>query len=159
MAIRKRAPQAKVPADAVEIGSDKLYFKIGEVAEIVGVPAYVLRYWETEFKAIKPQKSRTQQRVYRRNDVAMLLRIKHLLYEKKFTIAGARSQLKEKPEACEVAAPNGIYVARQSVAKLRAVLDETQELLEAADRRDRAAADPAMLVRKAGGAMAVMEAE
>ena len=59
------AAAAKGEPDDLDLGSDKLYFKIGEVAEIVGVPAYVLRYWESEFKAIRPQKSRTQQRVHR----------------------------------------------------------------------------------------------
>ncbi|MFY0541547.1 MerR family transcriptional regulator [Nannocystis pusilla] len=89
---RTRARAKKVSATAgPDLGSDKLYFKIGEVAQIVGVPAYVLRYWETEFKVIRPQKSRTQQRVYRRRDVETLLKIKHLLYAKKFTIAGRAS--------------------------------------------------------------------
>lgn len=72
---------------------DKIYFKIGEVAEIVGVEPYVLRYWETEFPALKPSKSRSQQRLYRKRDVELLLKIKRLLYEEQFTIAGAKKQL------------------------------------------------------------------
>lgn len=72
---------------------DKIYFKIGEVAEIVGVEPYVLRYWETEFAALKPSKSRSQQRLYRKRDVELLLRIKKLLYEDMYTIAGAKKQL------------------------------------------------------------------
>ncbi len=75
---------------------DKAYFRIGEVARILGVKPYVLRYWESEFKAIRPQKSRSQQRLYRRRDVELLLRIKHLLYEERFTIAGARRKLREE---------------------------------------------------------------
>jgi DNA-binding transcriptional MerR regulator len=75
---------------------DKAYFRIGEVARILGVKPYVLRYWESEFKAIRPQKSRSQQRLYRRRDVELLLRIKRLLYEEKFTIAGARRKLREE---------------------------------------------------------------
>ncbi|MBW1849855.1 MAG: MerR family transcriptional regulator [Deltaproteobacteria bacterium] len=76
---------------------DKLYFKIGEVSSIVGIPAYVLRFWETEFKRVKPKRTPSGQRLYRKKDVELLLKIKHLLYEKKFTIQGARQHLKSKP--------------------------------------------------------------
>ena len=72
---------------------DKLYFKIGEVSELLGVEPYVLRYWETEFAVLSPKKSGTGHRLYRRKDVELLLRIKHLLYEKRFTIEGARQSL------------------------------------------------------------------
>src|SRR5438034_5803010 len=72
---------------------DKLYFKIGEVSELLGVEPYVLRYWETEFSALSPKKSGTGHRLYRRKDVELLLKIKHLLYEKRFTIDGARQHL------------------------------------------------------------------
>jgi len=72
---------------------DKLFFKIGEVCEIVGVQAHVLRYWETEFPTLQPQKNRSGQRTYRRKDVEMALRIKELLYEEGFTIAGAKRKL------------------------------------------------------------------
>src|SRR6202012_1415153 len=75
---------------------DKLYFRIGEVSELLGVEPYVLRYWETEFNALSPKKSGTGHRLYRRKDVELLLRIKHLLYEKKFTIEGARQHLHEE---------------------------------------------------------------
>jgi len=74
---------------------DKLYFRIGEVAGIVGVEPHVLRYWETEFRAIKPEKSRRGQRVYSRQDVDMLLKVKELLYGHRYTIAGARQKLRE----------------------------------------------------------------
>ena len=73
---------------------DKFYFRIGEVSEIVDVPPYVLRFWETEFKQIKPKRTRAGQRMYRKQDVALVLRIKHLLYDVMYTIAGARRQLK-----------------------------------------------------------------
>ncbi len=73
----------------------KLYYRIGEVAQIVGVEAHVLRYWESEFRSIRPQKSRSGQRVYSRRDVERLLRVKELLYTQRFTIAGARRKLKE----------------------------------------------------------------
>jgi len=80
---------------------DKLYFKVGEVSAIVGVPAYVLRFWEAEFKKIKPKRSPSSQRMYRKSDVELILRIKHLLYEKKFTIQGAKQHLKTKPDEKE----------------------------------------------------------
>jgi len=73
---------------------DKLYFKIGEVAEIVGVKPYVLRYWETEFPEIAPGKSASKQRLYKRKEVELILRIRDLLYRDKFTIDGARKQIK-----------------------------------------------------------------
>jgi len=72
---------------------DKLYFKIGEVCEITGVQPHVLRYWETEFPQLAPEKNRAGQRVYKRRDIELILRIKKLLYEDKFTIAGARKRL------------------------------------------------------------------
>ncbi len=78
------------PARAIP---DKLFFKIGEVCELVGVQAHVLRYWETEFPMLQPQKNRAGQRTYRRKDVEMALRIKQLLYEEGFTIAGAKRKL------------------------------------------------------------------
>ena len=72
---------------------DKLYFKIGEVSDLLGVEPYVLRYWETEFSVLSPKKSGTGHRLYRRKDVELLLKIKFLLYEKRFTIEGARQSL------------------------------------------------------------------
>src|SRR3974390_1710543 len=78
---------------------DKLYFKIGEVSELLGVEPYVLRYWETEFPFLSPKKSGTGHRLYRRKDVELLLRIKHLLYEKRFTIEGARQTLQAEAKA------------------------------------------------------------
>lgn len=73
----------------------KLYYRIGEVSNIVGVEPHVLRYWETEFRSIRPQKSRKGQRIYSRKDVDKLLRVKDLLYTHGFTIAGARKRLRE----------------------------------------------------------------
>src|SRR6267142_5331121 len=75
---------------------DKLYFRIGEVSSLLGVETYVLRYWETEFPSLAPKKSGTGHRLYRRKDVELLLRIKHLLYEKRFTIDGARQFLRNE---------------------------------------------------------------
>ena len=78
---------------------DKLFFRIGEVSEIVGVEPYVLRYWESEFPALAPRKSSSGQRMFRRKDVELLLRIKHLLYDQKFTIEGARKALISEAKA------------------------------------------------------------
>src|SRR5437660_11462910 len=72
---------------------EKLFFKIGEVCDITGVQAHVLRYWESEFPMLAPQKNRAGQRTYRRRDVEMVLRIKELLYEDQYTIAGAKKRL------------------------------------------------------------------
>ena len=109
---------------------DKLYFRIGEVARLCRLPAYVLRFWETEFPQLKPVKSSTGQRMYRRRDVESVLRIKKLLYEDGFTIAGARGQLKEesKSERNQNALP---FPMRSSVnvAHLRHELREILHIL------------------------------
>jgi DNA-binding transcriptional MerR regulator len=84
-------PQQEIP--------NKLYFRIGDVAKLTGLKPYVLRYWETEFPAIGPKKSGTGQRLYRRKDVELILEIKHLLYEKRFTIEGARKAIERRPKA------------------------------------------------------------
>jgi DNA-binding transcriptional MerR regulator len=89
---------------------DKMYFRIGETADILGVKPYVLRYWETEFPDIKPVKSQSNQRLYKRRDVELLMAIKHLLYDEKFTINGARLHLKDLMKAqskTEAEAPDG----------------------------------------------------
>ncbi len=97
MAARKKSA-VKHKADEVLI-PDKLYFRIGEVASLCHLPAYVLRFWESEFPQLKPVKSGTGQRMYRRRDVESVLRIKQLLYEQGFTIAGARQQMRAEIKA------------------------------------------------------------
>ena len=74
---------------------DKLFFKIGEVADLANVEQHVLRYWEDEIDALKPTKNKSGQRLYQKKDVELVLEIKRLLYEEKFTIAGAKSKLKK----------------------------------------------------------------
>jgi len=74
---------------------DKLYFKIGEVCKITEVEPYILRYWESEFKLIKPYRTKSNQRLYRKKDVEAVLKIRKMLYEQKYTIAGAKKKLKE----------------------------------------------------------------
>src|SRR4051812_4237432 len=83
-----------LPTDASGI-PDKPYFKIGETARLCAVAPYVLRYWETEFRSLRPQKTKSQQRLYRKKDVELLLKIRHLLYDNRFTIEGARARLRE----------------------------------------------------------------
>ena len=98
--IRKRSGSSGGPgsSSAREI-PDKLYFRIGEVARLCEVPAYVLRFWESEFPQLKPNKGGTGQRLYRRRDVEMALRIKNLLYDEGYTIAGARQAFKAELRA------------------------------------------------------------
>lgn len=90
------AKKARLKKDDEIVIPDKLYFRIGEVAELCHLPTYVLRFWETEFPHLKPTKSSTGQRMYRRRDVENVIYIKHLLYDEGFTIAGARERLKQE---------------------------------------------------------------
>ena len=122
---------------AIQAGSpeipDKLYFKIGEVSEILGVEAYVLRYWETEFPQLAPKKSGTGHRLYRRKDVELLLRIKHLLYEKRFTIEGARQTLQGESRAAKPRAHKrgqAELFAENPLTDIRKELAEILELLK-----------------------------
>jgi len=98
-------PEIEGQDTPVEI-PDKLYFRIGEVSRLVGVPQYVLRFWESEFPALSPKKARGGHRLYRRKDVELLLEVKRLLYEKRYTIEGARKFLQSTPrKARQKAAP------------------------------------------------------
>ena len=106
-----------------QLPSEKLYFKIGEVAKIVGVKPYVLRYWETEFSFLRPGKTKSKHRLYRRKDVEALLRIKQLLHSERFTIEGARRQLKS-----EASAPRESKPASKQVQQLREIRDSLLDL-------------------------------
>jgi len=110
---------------------DKLYFRIGEVAKLCEVAPYVLRFWESEFPQLKPNKGGTGQRLYRRRDVEMALRVKTLLYDEGYTIAGARQYLKgelrsKEPQAVAVMEVASGATDSQKLQKLRA---EMQSLL------------------------------
>jgi DNA-binding transcriptional MerR regulator len=112
---------------------DKLYFRIGDVARICEVPAYVLRFWETEFSQLKPNKSGTGQRLYRKRDVELALHIKRLLYDEGYTIPGARQVF--QAEAREVrkknsapALPMPVVTSNAAVAGLDAVIKELRGL-------------------------------
>jgi DNA-binding transcriptional MerR regulator len=106
---------------------DKLYFKIGEVAKIVGVKPYVLRYWESEFSVIKPGKTRSKHRLYRRKDVETLLRIKDLLHHRRFTIEGARRQLRQDAAADTGGAAGGVEV--ETLREIRDALVQIRDSL------------------------------
>ena len=103
---------------------DKLFFKIGEVSDIAGVPAHVLRFWETEFRRIKPRRTESGQRLYRRQDVELLLYIKHLLHEKKFTIKGAKRYLRSHDD------PVPEKATRTVLEEIRAELKDIRDLLD-----------------------------
>jgi DNA-binding transcriptional MerR regulator len=111
----KTPEQAEIP--------DKLYFRIGEVSKIASVPTHVLRFWETEFKKIRPKRTPTGQRLYTQRDIRLILKIKHLLYDRRFTIEGARQHLgagsKTRPA-----------VNHKALGELRAELQDIRDLLD-----------------------------
>lgn len=116
---------------------NKLYFRIGDVSRLTGVKQHVLRFWESEFPTLHPKKSGTNQRLYRRKDVELVLEIKHLLYERRFTIEGARSHLQQqrqrgsKPAVVRPAARQAALFVEVSsdAARIRAVRAELLEVL------------------------------
>src|SRR3977135_652517 len=97
MSAPKNVPDPAAVGPSQEI-PDKLYFRIGDVAKLAGIKPYVLRFWESEFPSLGPKKSGTGHRLYRRKDVEQVLEIKRLLYEKRFTIEGARKFLDSRPK-------------------------------------------------------------
>jgi DNA-binding transcriptional MerR regulator len=109
---------------------DKLYFRIGDVAKLCEVPAYVLRFWESEFPQLKPHKGGTGQRLYRRRDVEMALRIKSLLYDQGYTIPGARQVFKSELKQKEPQLDLGIEVLTPDVdpRQLRKLQKDLREL-------------------------------
>lgn len=108
---------------------DKTYFRIGEVAKLVGVEPYVLRFWETEFKTMVPPKSRSKQRMYRRKDLETILVVKHLLYAERFTIEGARKRLIELQRAQKSGA---VEPPREGLARVREELLKLRRLVASA---------------------------
>ena len=113
---RDRVP-APISDAPVEV-PDRLYFRIGEVSTITGIPPYVLRYWESEFPNLQPKKSGGGQRLYRKRDVVTVLEIKKLLYQERYTVAGARRRLTERDERSRR------VEARAAVARIRTGLEE-----------------------------------
>lgn len=124
---------------------EKLFFKIGEVCELAGVQAHVLRYWESEFPTLAPQKNRAGQRVYRKRDVEMALRIKELLYEDQYTIAGAKKRLATEMRAGtrlkvvpadsgDEAADQPVLPELQTAPVISSLMDSTTASRSAAER-------------------------
>jgi DNA-binding transcriptional MerR regulator len=111
------AEQNSGPVPTQEI-PDKLYFRIGEVARLAGIKPYVLRFWETEFPSLGPKKSGTGHRLYRRKEVEMVLEIKRLLYEKRFTIEGARKYLETRGKTEPARTAKAVKPAKKAQAEL-----------------------------------------
>lgn len=108
---------------------EKLYYRIGEVSQITGVKPYVLRYWESEFRWMAPAKSRSKQRLYRKRDIEVIQLIKRLLYEERFTIAGARKKLRELGVGRALDAPQlEMALEDDPRAELRRIRSELQEI-------------------------------
>ena len=108
---------------------DKPYFKIGEVAELAGVEPYVLRYWETEFRTIRPEKTRSKQRLYRRKDVEAVMAIKHLLYDEGYRIDGAKRRLRElSGEAPSASAKLLAAELKKALGELEKIVDEDERM-------------------------------
>ncbi|MGE0787136.1 MAG: MerR family transcriptional regulator [Sandaracinaceae bacterium] len=114
---------------------DKLFFRIGEVADIVGVKPHVLRYWEAEFGVLRPMKTRGAHRQYRRRDVELAMRIKQLLHDEGYTIAGARQKMRELGEDRQSVPP--APKASREVALRAALLGAREELVELLEKLDR----------------------
>ena len=110
---------------------EKIYFKIGEVSEIVGVEPYVLRYWETEFDLLKPSKAPSKHRLYKKRDVELLLDIKRLLYTEGFTIEGARKKLREvkKEEKDQLKLPLTDQKYKSALIKVKKDLEALRKLV------------------------------
>jgi len=133
---RARSSSANRPAGGSSTEAaipDKLYFRIGEVSELTRTKAYVLRYWETEFPTLKPVKSKSGHRLYRRQDVEMVLEIKRLLYERGFTIEGARKQLSNHSEVS--AEQKALFRSTLDAAEWKAIRRELQSVLTMLSRR------------------------
>ncbi len=103
---------------------EKLYFRIGEVSTIAGVPSYVLRFWETEFPSVKPRRTDSGQRLYRRIDVERILLIKRLLHDKRFTIEGARQYLRRADRG---------YSREDLMAEMEAIHNELRTIRQLLD--------------------------
>ena len=113
----------------------KLYYSIGEVSELVNLKQYVLRYWETEFPMLRPQKNRAGNRKYRKKDIDLVLRIKNLLYNKKYTIAGAREKLRREQKGdINIETESNVH-SNEYKKLLSSIKIELQEILELLSRQ------------------------
>jgi DNA-binding transcriptional MerR regulator len=118
MSVSENTAASKPGSGAAQEIPDKLYFRIGEVARLAGIKPYVLRFWETEFPSLGPKKSGTGHRLYRRKEVEMALEIKRLLYEKRFTIEGARKFLETKGKTEPARAAKAVKAPKKVQAEL-----------------------------------------
>ena len=143
----ERHGQARHKKQALPEIPDKLYYRIGEVARLCGVETYVLRFWETEFPQLKPNKSGTGQRLYRRREVDLARRIRHLLYEEGYTIPGARqhfqAEAKKPAESGQMHLADTGSKSAPKLSKLRTELKEILGMLSTAPGNKRAAAGEA----------------
>lgn len=112
---------------------ERIFYKISEVSDITGLEAYVLRYWETEFPILRPQKSRGRQRIYQKKDIETILKIKQMLYDKGFTIAGARKVLTARNGGPSDSAARPI--SKEFVYRLRGELAEILRILSSHEKR------------------------
>jgi DNA-binding transcriptional MerR regulator len=116
LAMRDQKPyQIEIP--------DKLYFKIGEASAISGLPTHVLRFWESEFKKIKPRRTASGQRAYTRKDIETILEIKHLLHDRKFTLEGARKHLNARSESRELLEKRLLKDLKDELKSIRDMLE------------------------------------
>jgi DNA-binding transcriptional MerR regulator len=132
--MRNLHPPVSLECDSLP---DRLFYKIGEVSRLTGVPAYILRYWESEFDVLAPQKSRSGQRLYRKGDIETVLQIKQLLYREGFTIAGARAKFraqsgKRKLPSSKLAQGqdellNALGIIRQRLQEIACILDDSKK--------------------------------
>ena len=106
---------------------EKAYFRIGEVSKILNVEPYVIRYWETEFRTVKPIRTRTSQRLYRKKDVQELLTIRNLLYSERFTIDGAKKRLYEKRKNFE---PENLNSAKEKLILVKQELQQIRKMID-----------------------------
>jgi DNA-binding transcriptional MerR regulator len=116
---------------------DKLYYRIGEVEAITGVPAYVLRYWESEFKLLRPKKNPAGQRLYRKKDLELVLRIKGLLYDERLTLEGAKKRLRNESRASQMDLGLRSTAMEDALRRIRDRLRALRERLAAGDRSNR----------------------
>ncbi|MBU1628035.1 MerR family transcriptional regulator [bacterium] len=116
--------------------ADKLYFKIGEVSEMTGLESYILRYWETEFPMLKPCKNKSGQRVYTKEDIELVNKIKNLLYDDKYTIEGARQYFADRKKNSSNKIPSKIDNEKELRNCLVEVKKEFQELLDGLEKFD-----------------------
>jgi DNA-binding transcriptional MerR regulator len=113
----------------------KAYYSIGEVSDLTGLKAHVLRYWETQFELLHPTKNRAGNRVFRPKEIELILLVKHLLYEQKFTIDGARQRLLDMRKGGEILAVRRDMVDREFLASMKQELQQVKEVLAAPPSR------------------------